>query len=111
MKPNRFRQVVREGRIPLGTMVWEFGTRGMAKILESADIDFVLIDIWVEMARPALELIAPRLRPGAIVCADNVIMAAPAYGPYFEFIRDPANGFLTMTLPFEGGFEMSVKVR
>src|SRR6266849_3491413 len=45
MKPNRFRQVVKEGRIPLGTMVWEFGTRGMAKILESADLDFVLIDM------------------------------------------------------------------
>ncbi len=72
-------------------------------------IDFVLVDIWVEMARPALELIAPRLRPGAIVCADNVIAAAPAYGPYFEFIKDPVNGFLTQTLPFEGGFEMSVK--
>jgi 2-keto-3-deoxy-L-rhamnonate aldolase RhmA len=45
MKPNRFRQVVKAGRIPLGTMVWEFGTRGMAKILESADLDFVLIDM------------------------------------------------------------------
>ncbi len=45
MKPNRFRQVVSEGRIPLGTMVWEFGTRGMPKILESADLDFVLIDM------------------------------------------------------------------
>ena len=45
MKPNRFRQVVNEGRIPLGTMVWEFGTRGMPKILEAADLDFVLIDM------------------------------------------------------------------
>jgi 2-keto-3-deoxy-L-rhamnonate aldolase RhmA len=45
MKPNRFRQVVKEGRIPLGTMVWEFGTRGMPKILEAAGVDFVLIDM------------------------------------------------------------------
>jgi 2-dehydro-3-deoxyglucarate aldolase/4-hydroxy-2-oxoheptanedioate aldolase len=45
MKPNRFRDVVKKGRIPLGTMVWEFGTRGMAKILEAADLDFVLIDM------------------------------------------------------------------
>lgn len=74
-------------------------------------IDFVLVDIWVEMARPALELIAPHLRPGAIVCADNVIAAAPAYGAYFDYLNDPANGFLTRTLPFEGGFEMSVKTR
>ena len=27
MKPNRFREVINNGRIPLGTMVWEFGTR------------------------------------------------------------------------------------
>jgi len=45
MKPNRFRQVVKEGLIPLGTMLWEFGTRGMPKILESAGLDFVLIDM------------------------------------------------------------------
>jgi 2-dehydro-3-deoxyglucarate aldolase/4-hydroxy-2-oxoheptanedioate aldolase len=45
MKPNRFQQVVTEGRIPLGTMVWEFGTRGMPKILEAADLDFALIDM------------------------------------------------------------------
>jgi predicted O-methyltransferase YrrM len=26
-------------------------------------IDFVLVDIWIVMARPALELVAPYLRP------------------------------------------------
>ncbi|MBM3734210.1 MAG: hypothetical protein FJW39_00345 [Acidobacteria bacterium] len=45
MKPNRLRRVVKEGRIPVGHMVWEFGTRGIAKILETADLDFVLIDM------------------------------------------------------------------
>jgi 2-keto-3-deoxy-L-rhamnonate aldolase RhmA len=45
MKPNRFRQVTAQGRIPVGHMLWEFGTRGIAKILEAADLDFVLIDM------------------------------------------------------------------
>jgi len=45
MKENRFRRVVAEGKIPVGHMIWEFGTRGIAKILESADLDFVLIDM------------------------------------------------------------------
>jgi len=31
------------------------------------------------------------------------------YRDYFEFIRAPDNGFRTMTLPFDGGFEFSVK--
>ncbi|MFN0167233.1 MAG: HpcH/HpaI aldolase family protein [Bryobacteraceae bacterium] len=45
MKLNRFQQVVREGRVPVGHMIMEFGTRGMAKILDAAGIDFVLIDM------------------------------------------------------------------
>ena len=72
-------------------------------------VDFVLMDIWTEMARPAIELLAPHLRPGAVVCADNTGWRTP-YEAYFAFIEDPANGFSTMTLPFDGGFEMTVKV-
>lgn len=72
-------------------------------------IDFVLVDIWVEMARPALELIAPHLRSGAVVCADNTGGRFP-YEAYFAFINHPANGFRTMTVPFEGGFEFTVKL-
>ena len=34
-------------------------------------IDFALFDIWTDMVRPGLELIAPHLRPGAVLCADN----------------------------------------
>jgi 2-keto-3-deoxy-L-rhamnonate aldolase RhmA len=44
MKPNRFQQVLAEGRVPVGHMILEFGTRGMAQILEQADVDFVIID-------------------------------------------------------------------
>jgi 2-keto-3-deoxy-L-rhamnonate aldolase RhmA len=45
MKPNAFQIAVAEGRIPLGHMVWEFGTRGIAKIVEAAGVDFVLLDM------------------------------------------------------------------
>jgi predicted O-methyltransferase YrrM len=71
-------------------------------------IDFVLMDIWTEMARPAIELIGPHLRSGAVVCADNTGGRFP-YEAYFAFVNDPANGFRTITLPFDGGFEMTVK--
>jgi predicted O-methyltransferase YrrM len=73
-------------------------------------IDFVLMDIWTEMARPALELIAPHLRTGAVVCADNTGGFAESYRRFFAFVNDPASGLRTMTLPFEGGFELTVKV-
>jgi 2-keto-3-deoxy-L-rhamnonate aldolase RhmA len=44
MKPNRFQQVLSEGRVPVGHMLLEFGTRGMAQILDNAGVDFVIID-------------------------------------------------------------------
>ena len=75
-------------------------------------VDFVLMDIWVEMARPALERVAPHLHPGSIVIADNT--ATPTYNDgyndYFKFIADPANRLRTMTLPFSGGLELTVRV-
>ena len=73
-------------------------------------IDFMLIDIWTPMARPALSLIAPHLRAGAVVICDNTEQFREAYGEYFEFVHDPLNGLRTMTLPFEGGLEFTVRV-
>jgi 2-keto-3-deoxy-L-rhamnonate aldolase RhmA len=45
MKDSRFRRVLQEGRVPIGHMIMEFGTRGIAKLLESAELDFVVIDM------------------------------------------------------------------
>jgi predicted O-methyltransferase YrrM len=72
-------------------------------------VDFMLVDIWIAMARPALELVAPHLKPGAIVVCDNTERYRGEYADYFAFLENPANGFRTMTLPFDGGFELSVR--
>jgi predicted O-methyltransferase YrrM len=73
-------------------------------------IDFLLVDIWTPMARPAIELVAPHMRAGAVVIADNTAAFRDCYADYFGFLEDSRNGFSTATLPFEGGLEMSVKV-
>lgn len=83
--------------------------RGTLAAIEGP-VDFALIDIWTELARPALERIAPHLRPGAIVIADNTSQFPEAYEDYFAFVRDPKNGLVTQTLPFPGGLEMTVKL-
>jgi predicted O-methyltransferase YrrM len=70
-------------------------------------VDFMLMDIWIVMARPALDLVTPHLRPGAVVIADNTAQYRNEYADYFAFLE--TNGFRTMTLPFEGGLEMSVR--
>ena len=68
-----------------------------------------MLDIWIPMARPALALVAPCLKPGAVVVCDNTAEHRAAYADYFAFLADPANRFRTMTLPFAGGLELSVR--
>jgi len=71
-------------------------------------VDFMLVDIW-DVALPALERVSSSLRPGAIVVCDNTISAAEEYQDYFKFVNDPSNRFRTMTVPFQGGFELTVR--
>jgi predicted O-methyltransferase YrrM len=70
-------------------------------------MDFMLVDIWIGMARPALQLVTPHLRPGAIVVCDNTEKYRNEYSDYFAFLEE--SGFRTMTLPFDGGLELSVR--
>jgi predicted O-methyltransferase YrrM len=73
------------------------------------EVDFALIDGWPmdngpSLALQVMQIVAPQMRLGAIALNDN------AEGDYLDFIRDPANGFRSMSLPLKGGTELSVKV-
>lgn len=83
--------------------------RETLKVIEGP-VDFVLMDIWTEMARPALELVAPHLRRGAMLVADNTVQARPGYRQFFAFVEDARNGLRHLTLPYDGGLELVVKV-
>ena len=72
-------------------------------------IDFVLMDIWTEIARPALERVCPVLRAGAIVLADNTTAFRQGYDDYFAFVNHPKNGLRTLTMPYPGGLELTVR--
>jgi predicted O-methyltransferase YrrM len=72
-------------------------------------VDFALIDGWPpasgpSLAREVIEVIAPQLRIGGFVMNDN------GEPDYVDFVRDPANGFLSMNLPIKGGTLLSVKL-
>jgi len=45
IKINRIQKARSEGKIPVGHMVWEFATRGIARIVENTGLDFVVIDM------------------------------------------------------------------
>jgi 2-keto-3-deoxy-L-rhamnonate aldolase RhmA len=44
MQDNGVLKAVREGRVALGQMIREFCTRGMPKIMEAAELDYMMID-------------------------------------------------------------------
>lgn len=73
-----------------------------------AGIDFMLMDIWIPMVRPAIAAVGPHLRPGAVVIADNTGDYRREYAAYFDYLA--VQGYSTQTLPFAGGLEMSVKL-
>jgi predicted O-methyltransferase YrrM len=72
-------------------------------------VDFILIDGWPRdrgpsLAREVMEIVAPQLKTGGYVMNDN------AEPDFLEFVRDPKNGFLSITLPLKGGTELCLKV-
>jgi predicted O-methyltransferase YrrM len=75
-----------------------------------APVDLVLLDGWKDLYLPMLELLRPKLRRGAVVFADNIFTFPKELAPYVAFVRDPANGFESMTMPLGHGMEYSVYV-
>lgn len=73
-------------------------------------VDFVLIDGWPipgegpSLARQVTEIVAPQLRTGGFLMNDN------AEPDFLEYVRDPANGFISLTLPIKRGTELAVRV-
>lgn len=61
-------------------------------------VDLLLVDGAWSLYLPVLKLIEPHLGPGAVVLAEN------AFDPGFrDYIRDPANGYLSQQLEIDTG--------
>jgi len=73
-----------------------------------APIDMVLLDGWKDLYLPILKLLQPKLRPRAVVLADNIFTFRKALRPYVEYVQSPENGFVSSTLDIADGFELSV---
>lgn len=72
-------------------------------------VDFILIDGWpnaqgTSLAREVIQIVAPQVRKGGYVLNDN------AEPDFLDYIRDPANGFLSVNLPLKNGTELCVKI-
>ncbi|KUI22125.1 methyltransferase [Mycobacterium sp. GA-1285] len=72
-------------------------------------VDFVLLDGWKELYVPVLEMLEPRLTPGALVVADNTSMDELV--PYLDYVRDPANGYVSVPIPARESDSMEISCR
>ncbi|TQS44710.1 O-methyltransferase [Cryptosporangium phraense] len=68
-------------------------------------IGLVLLDGWKDLCLPVLRLLEPKLAPGALVVADDTTFES--MGDYLAYVRDPANGYVTVAFPVEDGMEIS----
>lgn len=61
-------------------------------------VDLLLVDGAFALYLPVLRLVEPQLRTGAVVLGEN------AFDPeYLDYVRDPANGYLSQPLALDEG--------
>jgi predicted O-methyltransferase YrrM len=70
-------------------------------------LDFVLVDLWKDMYVPCLEAFYPKLNPGAIIVADNMLHpGGDAVKRYGEAVR-AKSGIRSVLLSVGSGLEVS----
>lgn len=75
------------------------------------DVSVVFLDGWKNLYLPVLKLLEPVLRPGACVAADDLDLFPAALKTYLDYVRDPANGYVSVMLPVGDAMELSVRAR
>jgi len=102
----------RERMRAAGLIDWiDFRVGDALASLASLDMkfDFVLLDPWKELYVPCLELFYPRLNPGALIAADNMLLpeySRPDAAKYIAAVRS-LPGIESVTVPVGSGVELS----
>ncbi len=73
----------------------------------SVKVDFVLLDLWKDMYVPCLDAFFPKLNPGAIIVADNILFpGGENVDRYVQAVRAKP-GIDSVLLPVGTGLEVS----
>ena len=70
------------------------------------DVDFLFLDGSNDLYRGVLELVAPRLAPGALVVAD-LSAGDPELERYRTQMLDPGSGYISVEVPLDDGVVIS----
>lgn len=74
------------------------------------DVSLVFLDGGKGLYVPVLQLLEPVLRPGALVVGDDLDLFPEALKPYLAYVRDPVNGYVSVTVPIGDTMELSTRV-
>ena len=72
-----------------------------------AGLDFVLVDLWKDLYVPCLEAFYPKLNPGAIVVADNMLRPGGEEVQHYRRAVRAKPGMTSVLLPVGTGIEVS----
>ena len=74
------------------------------------EVDMVMLDGAFTLYLPILKLLEPQLKRGALIIGENAFEEASGY---IDYVRDPENGYLSLSLPFAPwrGNEFTIKTR
>ena len=70
-------------------------------------IDFVLLDLWKDLYVPCLEAFYPKLNPGAIIVADNMVYPGGEAVQRYGIAVRAKKGMRSVLLPIGSGLEVS----
>lgn len=82
------------------------------KTLQDLDFspDFVLLDGWPDLVHPVFQLLEPHLADRAVIAVDDVEGFGPSMEDYLDYVRTPANGYVSVTMHPSKALEYTVKV-
>jgi predicted O-methyltransferase YrrM len=73
-------------------------------------IDLLFLDGWNNLYLDVLQLVSSKLRRGSVILADDLNIFPDELASYLDYVRNPANGFVSVALPIDDGIEYSVKL-
>jgi predicted O-methyltransferase YrrM len=80
----------------------------LATLEDVQEADLLFLDGWNNLYEPVVDLLEPRLSPGALVIAD-LSADDPDQITYVERMRAPESGYITVDVPLDAGVVVSVR--
>ena len=73
------------------------------------DVSLVFLDGWKNLYLPLLRMLEPALAPGALIVADDLDLFPVPLAQYLEYVRNPANGYVSVKVPIGDAMELSAR--